>query len=293
MRSNAVRSRFTRGVDLAFDPNRSRRLRSDPVAAIRRNFMLKIVTLITALGLALSGRLLAIGITIEPSYPGQSTSYAQGVNESAWEGSSSYDHITNQFPLETSAVGTNDTTFASQATTFENTDLQAVFSFSSSQLVNRTDSYYGQTYTGVYFYFTLTEDVNYAISGTFFGELPTNTTVPAGIATASVLLGQDYSPWLYTSSLNSSGPGAFSLDVATAQAGTATGTLAAGTYQFNIGDNLYYGGSGTGSYSFVLTSLRQPEPPPSNGNNVPDAGSTMWLLCLAMSAIGLVRRMVV
>jgi hypothetical protein len=161
--------------------------------------MLKLLTLITTLGLALSSRLLAIGIKIEPSYGGQSTSYAQGINQIPWEGSSAIDHITNQFPLETSVVGTNDTTFATQATTFDNTDLQAVFSFNSSQLVNRTDSYCGQTYTGMWFYFTLTEDVNYAINGTFSGALlPANTTVSAGIATASILLGQDNSPWLYT-----------------------------------------------------------------------------------------------
>ena len=43
MRSNPVRSRFTRGIDLTFDPNRSRRLRSDPLAAIRCNLMLKIL----------------------------------------------------------------------------------------------------------------------------------------------------------------------------------------------------------------------------------------------------------
>jgi hypothetical protein len=254
--------------------------------------MVKILTLITALGLAMTGELRAIGITVEGGQMASSAYLA------SWYGTSNEKNLTvDSLPASTNTgiLRSDDYTSAASAKLgFENTDLRAVFSFSSSLATAIKLNPMTKTGSRAYLNFTLSEDVSYALSGSLVGTLATalpEKDIPAGVGGMSIVLEDSAAGYIYQASQAlTNTPGAFSFDASVGRIGTATGTLAAGTYQFYIAEELYYGGSGTGNYSLVLTSLREPEAPPSN--SVPDAGSTLGLLGLAMSAIGLVRRMV-
>ena len=75
------------------------------------------------------------------------------------------------------------------------------------------------------------------------------------------------------------------------QTGSLTGQLLAGTYTFSMLGDIRngLGGNGQGTFNFTMKANDVVTPPDNGGSSVPDAGSTMMMLGMALTAIGGIR----
>jgi hypothetical protein len=132
--------------------------------------------------------------------------------------------------------------------------------------------------------FTLTETVTYSFSGTFNGTL--DRADDPGVlhiqTIQGVLAAQDY---FYAGTAQSISSGLLSLPAIGDQGFSSGGPLTPGSYGFSFIYDLV-GGSGSGEIQLTLSPHHEhPEHP-----HVPDAGSTVTMLGIALGALGFIRR---
>ena len=174
---------------------------------------------------------------------------------------------------------------------FTNTSTQASYSGLTNMQNQGTEPFSSSARDLGQYFFTLTEEVDYSISG-FLNVLATtrgNTTAEMRVE----LRNQDtLFPYFSQDIVNAGFPGLANLgnNVFT---GSLTGTLVAGNYIFASSSDLRNGFGGTAFSQFLLTLTPDSvvEPPPNGGGNgVPDAGSTVMLLGMALLGLGTIRQ---
>ena len=264
--------------------------------------MLKILTLIAALGVAMTGELRAIGITVDQRESSMS-SFVTVENSSFSAGDKLFfaNILPGDFQVQTDIDYNWGPQWVGSTTadwSFEQDENQVAFS-GNAQLVKTfvNGSYSTLVSTNGQMTFTLTESVNYSFASAMSGSADMDA-----IASVAAWI-RRYPSFETVAGRSESMVGGWSNfalditdDVGTTIIGTTTGTLDPGTYRFTWDGairGILAGQTETAWFSFILSSINQPPPSDGGGNHVPDAGSTLGLLCLAMSAIGLVRRMVV
>jgi hypothetical protein len=134
--------------------------------------------------------------------------------------------------------------------------------------------------------FTLTETVNYSIAGTSDLFLRDG----AGALTFAQLMDTATFELLYRDLENVITPGSSvnTFDNSGIYAvGSMTGSLGPGSYRFLFLDQITDGEGGTRT-GFVSLTLTRPDEN-GDGNSVPDAGSSVMLLGMALTAIGCLR----
>ena len=176
-------------------------------------------------------------------------------------------------------------TVAASSWSFVNTPTQAIWS--GAQTLNNfgaVSPFSSRASASSELRFTLGETVTYSVTGSFLADLNDGATARSG-----ALLGfratEERVPPIYTEIDTTTGtPFGFNQfgDGVGSIAGTNTGILAPGAYLFRFVREIRDGNGGSGNGSFALTLTR----------SVPDAGSTLTLLGLALCAIGGIFRKV-
>jgi VPDSG-CTERM motif len=173
---------------------------------------------------------------------------------------------------------------------FTNTAASAVFSGTSSLIQRGDPAFGGFANVQTILRFALTESVDYSIAGSL------NATLLGSNTSADIngdLFGNGQQIYREAETITGSGGGQLVYDNSgSSLVGSNSGTLAAGLYSMSFLQALRndLGGSATGSFSLTLNSHDVVEPPPNGGGNgVPDAGSTVMMLGMALTAIGGIR----
>ena len=250
-----------------------------------------ILLTLTLLLLSLASKTFAIGITIDTlSFV---ESYALSPNGTAGQKYISTPTGSGNFVLNTTASSTRNGSARSDASwSFDNMATQATWRSSqtlSDQVQANYDGFSSSARAQSVLNFTLTEAVNYSISGLLGGVLQAGATAEYfgnlvnGFGSPAPIPSTWQEDELLTASTQVFGT---LLAWSGNETGSLTGQLLPGTYAFAMtGDTRNgLGGNGQGSFRFTMT------PTVSTIPSVPDGGSTLILMGLAFSAIGVVRR---
>jgi hypothetical protein len=220
----------------------------------------------------------AIPITINPSTLMYSAAVGIAVPpvEDIFQPTSS-----DPFAVNTTAISGLSTSNA--AWNFVNTSASASFggSYFLSALGTEGSTILARAYT--LFDFTLTEAVTYSISGNLSWTIFSEGQSTIGEISASLLTGTGIPPGevLYFDQDFPSTEAPVELDNTGLAQGSNTGTLEPGSYRFAFNSEIRngLGARGNGGFDLTLTAI-PPGPTP-----VPEAGSTLMLMCMALCAI--------
>ena len=242
---------------------------------------------VLAMSLFPLGKACAIGISINPaSYMSSSAvGLALPLVEDIYQPTSS-----DLFSVSTSAI--SGLSNSNAAWSFVNTNTSAIFSGSHflSALGAQGSTILARAYT--LFDFTLTETVTYSISGTLSWSIFSEGQSSVSEISASLLTGIGIPPGdvLYFDQDFPISETPVELDNAGLAQGSNTGTLEAGLYRFIFWSEIRNGIGARGNGSFDLTLTAVPTPPPDGcGNPVPETGSTIMLMAIAMALCAILR----
>ena len=169
-----------------------------------------------------------------------------------------------------------------------NTNASAIFSgnFFLSALGTEGSTIATRVYT--LFDFALTKSATYSISGNLSWSIFSEGQSSVGEISASFLTGISLGDVLYFDQDFPSTEAAVELDNAGLAQGSNTGTIAAGLYRFIFSSEIRngLGARGNGGFNLTLTAV----PPGPTPQPVPDAGSTLAMLGMALFTLGRIAR---
>ena len=245
------------------------------------------LTLAIAFCLACIGRAYAIEMTIDDI---NAYSVVKFNNENPYDADTVHIEPQDDLPFEFSTFAQVNDSTASATWGFSNQQNKATF-YSSASLVNNNPLIANDVSRAlISVNFTLTETVDYAFSGSFKGILDPTETGLLHQQTIQALLGSDSernppSGYVYAGTSQSTSSGHLSLPKIGDVGFSSGGPLTPGAYSFSF---IYDLDGGAGSGEIELTLSRHKEN--GNGNHVPDAGSTMSMLGIALGGLSFIRR---
>ncbi len=240
---------------------------------------LKFPLAVLALSLFPLGKACAIGITINPTTYMSSTAVglALPLVEDIYQPTSS-----DPFAVSTSAV--SGVSISNATWSFVNTNASAILSgnFFLSAFGTEGSTIATRVYT--LFDFALTKSATYSISGNLSWSIFSEGQSSVGEIAASFLTGIPPGDVLYFDQDFPSTEAPVELDNAGLAQGSNTGTIAAGLYRFIFSSEIRngLGARGNGGFNLTLTAV----PPGPTPQPVPDAGSTLALLGMALFTLG-------